>query len=142
MAVLKIARGLVAASVVTICLAATGPARPPLLAAMARIEPGLWQIKTLGSDAPPRAICVADPVVLVHFDRPGAVCQHVVLSDAPDVGTVQYHCPGSGNGRTTFRVATPRAFDLETQGIAGGAPYEEHYEAHRLGNCAGAPPAR
>lgn len=125
----------------TAALAAAAPASTPTLAAIARIEPGEWQVKTVGSDAAPRMLCIANPAALIHFDRRGAACRHSVVTDQPDLAAVQYRCPGNANGTTTFRIATPRAFDLDIQGIAGGAPYEESFEAHRIGACS-APGAR
>lgn len=116
-------------------IAALGGAGPSSLAAVARIEPGQWQFKPLNSDAAPRMLCVADPAALMHFGRHGSSCRHIVVTDQPDLATVQYACAGAGNGSTTLRVATPRAFDLETQGIDGGAPYQESYQAHRIGAC-------
>ena len=118
-----------------IMLAAAAPVGVPMPAAMARIEPGRWQIKTVGDDTPGRAVCISDPTVLIHYQHHNAGCEHRVTVDQPDLATVQYRCAGSGSGRTTFHVATPRAFNLDVQGLDGGLPYDESYEAHRLGNC-------
>lgn len=123
----------------TLALTGAVAASLPTLVAVARIEPGEWQVKTVGSDAAPRALCVADPSVLLHFNRRVVACDHKVVVDEPDLATVQYRCAGSGSGRTTLRVATPRAFNLDLQGLEGGLPFEDSYEAHRLGDCAGAP---
>jgi hypothetical protein len=49
--------------------------------------------------------------------------------------TVHYSCPGSGWGRTTVRVETPRLARVETQGIAGKAPFAFTAEARRVGAC-------
>lgn len=119
-------------------LAAAGPAGAPTLAAMVRIEPGRWQIKTVGDDTSGRAVCISDPAALIHYQRRNAGCEHRVVVDQPDLATVQYRCIGSGSGRTTFHVATPRAFNLDVQGLDGGLPYDESYEAHRLGECGAA----
>lgn len=116
-------------------LIAAAPGGLPRLAALARIEPGQWQIKTVGADGAPRSVCLADPATLLHYGRRAATCEHDVVTDQADLATVQYRCAASGSGRTTLSVATPRAFNLNLQGLDGGLPYEESYEAHRLGAC-------
>jgi hypothetical protein len=42
--------------------------------------------------------------------------------------------PGN-HGRTTFKISPPRAYNLDTQGIVSGAPFDYHYEARRIGAC-------
>lgn len=122
-----------------LALMAAAPGGTPSLAAVARIEAGQWQIKTVGSDASPRSVCVADPVALLHYGRRALACEHNVTTNDTDLAVVRFRCPGSGSGSATLRVATPRAFNLELQGLDGGLPYEESYEAHRLGECAARP---
>lgn len=115
-------------------LAAAAPANGPLVA-LARIEQGRWQIKTVGVDAPPHIACLTDMSVLIQYGHGAAQCQRQVVVNAYDVATVHYVCPGAGHGETSIKVATPRAFNLDTQGILGGAPFDEQYEAKRLGAC-------
>ncbi|MDX5984108.1 DUF3617 domain-containing protein [Sphingomonas echinoides] len=134
MRISKVARALVAAVMVG-GLVAAAPTAGPTLAAVARIEPGQWQIKELGSDSPGRTLCIADPAILIQYGHGSAQCQRFVIDNEPDVATVHYTCPGNGHGRTTFRVSTPRAFNLDTQGIVSGAPFDYHYEARRIGAC-------
>lgn len=119
------------------------PAQAPQLAALRAIEPGLWQLKEAGSTGPGRLMCVADPTVLLQLRHPHATCSRLVLADSPSGATIHYVCPGAGRGRTTITVETARLFQLETQGIADGAPFDLSYEARRQGDCAGAtPPAQ
>lgn len=125
----------IAALCAVVALAAAAPGGTPKLAALARIEPGQWQIKTVGADGAPRSLCVADPAMLLHYGRRAAPCEHEVVTDQADLAAVQYRCAASGSGRTTLTVATPRAFNLNLQGLEGGLPYDESYEAHRLGAC-------
>lgn len=108
---------------------------PATLTAFARIEPGQWQLKPLDSDRPSRALCITDPRPLVQFGHGSARCTHTVLVNDANVATVSYVCPGAGHGQTTVKVATQRNFNLETQGILGGAPFDESYEARRIGDC-------
>lgn len=108
----------------------------PVLVAVARIEPGQWQLRDTGSAAPPRAVCIGDAAALIQYGHGGgAACRRLVITDEADIATVHYTCPGVGHGRTTFKVATPRAFNLETQGIVNGAPFDERFEARRVGAC-------
>ena len=117
-------------------LAVGASAGGPTLAAVARIEPGLWQLKATGSDAPPRNLCIADAAVLIQYGHGNAQCQRYVIADEPNLATVHYTCPGTGHGQTSVKVTTPRNFTLETQGILNGAPFDEQYEARRTGVCA------
>lgn len=125
----------VAAAVMVGGLIAAAPATAPTLAAVARIEPGQWQIKELGGDSAGRTLCIADPAILIQYGHSSAQCQRFVIDNEPDLATVHYTCPGNGHGRTTFKISTPRAFNLDTQGIVSGAPFDYHYEARRIGAC-------
>ncbi len=111
----------------------------PSLIAVDAIEPGQWQVTEVGSNAPARSLCVADPVQLLHIEHGQAHCTHLTLSDLPRAGTISYSCAGSGNGRTTLKLVSSNDFRLETQGILEGAPFDKAYQAHRLGSCAGTP---
>ncbi|MHC6685918.1 hypothetical protein ACYUZR_13920, partial [Staphylococcus aureus] len=62
MAISKVARAVVAALMVGGLIAAA-PTAGPTLTAVARIEPGQWQIKELGTDSAARTLCIADPTV-------------------------------------------------------------------------------
>lgn len=132
----KAARAVCAAMIVTSGIAFAAPVGTPMLAALGRIEAGQWQIKPVGSDAAPRSLCVADPSVLIEYGHAGTACRHFTILDQPDTATVQYTCPGTGHGRTTIRIVTPRSFMLSTQGISAGAPFEDDFEARRTGPCA------
>ena len=122
---------------------AAAPAAAPTLAAVARIEPGQWQLRPLDGDAPPRALCIADATMLIQYGHADVRCQHFVIANDANLATVHYTCTGTGHGQTSVKVATPRSFNLDTQGVLNGAPFDEHYEARRLGVClSAAPPAR
>lgn len=118
-------------------LALAAPAgAPPILTALTRIEPGQWQFRPLDSDAASRSLCIDDPRPLLQFGHGGVQCHHTVLVNDANLATVSYVCPGTGHGQTNVKVATQRNFNLETQGILGGAPFDEQYEARRTGECA------
>lgn len=141
MQVRNIVRAMIAGLAAVGGLAAAAQVEAPTLVALARVEPGLWQFKPLDGNAPPRSICVADPRSLIQFGHGSAQCQHTVLVNDTNLATVSYVCPGMGHGQTNVKVATQRNFNLETQGILGGAPFDEQYEARRTGEC-GASSAR
>lgn len=132
----NVARAMAAGLAMMSGLAVAAPAAAPVLAALSRIEPGQWQFKPLDGDAPPRSLCIGDPRPLLQFGHGTAQCQHTVLVNDANQATVSYVCPGAGHGQTNVKVATQRNFNLETQGILGGAPFDEQYEARRTGDCA------
>lgn len=134
------ARAGIAALALSGAVASAAPAGGPMPAAVARIERGQWEVKTIGSDAAPRALCVTDPMVLFRYGHAGPQCRRRLVADTADLATIDFVCPGTGHGRTTLKVATPRAFNLDTQGIVDGAPFDDRYEAHRIGECGGAAP--
>jgi hypothetical protein len=135
MRVSGLVRAGVAGVVMSLGLAAAAPAAGPVLAAVARIEAGQWQFKSLDSTAAPRTVCLGDARVLIQYGHSDAQCQHAIVANDANQATVQYTCPGTGHGVTTFKVATQRNFNLETQGIVNGAPFDEQYEARRIGAC-------
>jgi hypothetical protein len=113
-----------------VAAAAAGPG----LRALSRVERGQWQLKEIGVNPEPRTICVRDPRTLVHYGHDVAQCQHTVTVNDINTTTVHYACQGS-HGQTTVKVATPRSFNLDTQGIINGAPFEDSFEARYLGAC-------
>jgi hypothetical protein len=117
-------------------LTAASPAVAPQLAVLAQVEPGQWQLRETGTNTPPRAMCVADPAMLLQLGHPGVACSRFVIADTAGSATVHYTCPGAGHGRTTLSIETPRVIHVATQGIAGGLPFDHDFEARRLGACA------
>lgn len=111
------------------------PARAPVIAALRAIEPGQWQLRPLGGEGPGRSMCVFDPAVLIQLRHPGATCTRFVVENEAQTATIHYTCPGDGYGRTTIDVETSRLFQLDSQGIAGNAPFAVSYEGRRLGAC-------
>ena len=59
-----------------------------------------------------------------------------MIEDGANAVTVQYTCQGSGYGRTQIKRETSRLVQIESQGIAGGLPFEFTAEARRVGDCA------
>jgi len=132
----RIARRGLAGLLLAAGLGTAAPARAPELAVLTRIETGQWQLREAGSASPARSLCVADPSVLLQIGHVGVQCSRFVIADAPDSATVHYTCPGAGHGRTALTLETPRLLHVQTQGMAGGAPFDLDYEARRMGACA------
>lgn len=111
-------------------------AQTPGLAMLGTLERGLWQLRDRDdSAAPVRNLCLGDPRVLLQLRHERAQCSRYVIEDADRTVTVHYTCPGAGHGRTTIRKETSRLVQIDTQGIANGAPFSNAYEARRTGPC-------
>jgi len=120
--------GLVLGSGLAVAAAAPG------LTALARVERGQWQLKEIGTNPETRTVCVRDPRILIHYGHDVAQCQHTVTVNDSNTTVIHYTCRGS-HGQTAVKVATPRSFNLDTQGIINGAPFEDSFEARYLGDC-------
>lgn len=115
--------------------AGAAPAQAPTLQALARFEPGQWQL-TEKAGGQTRSVCVSDPRILLQLRHGGAgQCSRFVIDNEPALGTVHYTCAGAGHGRTTIRIETARIAQIHTQGIVEGRPFEADIEARRLGEC-------
>lgn len=113
--------------------AAAHGAAPQPLSAVGTLQPGLWQLQAEGEA--PRKICVGDTSALVQIRHAGTPCSRLVIADQRSSATVHYSCPGAGWGRTTLKVVTPRSATIDTQGIAGNAPFAFTADARRMGDC-------
>lgn len=108
------------------------------LSALARLQPGLWQLRDLeDARAAPQSICVADPTMLMQVKHRNLPCSRLVIANDARGATVHYTCPAGGFGRTSLRVETPRLVKIDTQGISGNAPFAYRAEARRIGACGG-----
>lgn len=101
--------------------------------ALTGIEHGQWQLR--GVDGSLRKLCVANPATLIQIEHGSTQCEHFVMENGQRSATVRYTCPSHGHGRTTISVDTPRVINLETQGVANGAPFSERFEGRRIGAC-------
>lgn len=106
----------------------------PTLAALAPLQDGQWELR-FRDGTPARRICLHDRWRLIQLQHPDQPCERLVLEDQPARVSVQYTCRGKGFGRTTIRRETPQLIQLETQGIAGGLPFELSAEGRRIGDC-------
>lgn len=116
-------------------LLATAADAPPPFKALATLQPGRWALSSRDGDFPARSICIGDARALLQVRQPASACTRFVIADEEKTTVVHYTCPGSGHGRTTVRVETPRLAQVETQGIADNSPFDLHIEARRVGEC-------
>ncbi len=112
------------------------PAQAPTIAALQVIQPGQWALRSRSDPAQSRTLCLGDPALLFQLRHGGASCSRFVVANDPRGATVQYRCPGAGNGRTTIKVETPRLIQIDSQGIANNEPFMVVYEGRRVGECA------
>ncbi|WP_443026193.1 hypothetical protein [Sphingomonas sp. CCH18-H6] len=109
----------------------------PTLAVLRGLELGQWQLREIGPRGGERSICLGDMETLIQLQHPRGGCSRYVIDDRTAHGTIHYTCPGSGYGRTTIDLVTPRSVRIETQGVASGAPFHLELNARRMGACTG-----
>ncbi len=119
-----------------------GAATPPAssrasyqdLALISSLEAGEWQVRPKsGGEA--RTVCLGDSRTLVQVRHPKAICSSFIIANEARQAVIHYTCPGSGHGRTSLKMETPRLVQIESQGIASKNPFQETYEARRVGTC-------
>jgi hypothetical protein len=123
------------ASVLAAGSAGAGSAEPPIPTALATLQPGQWQLRSLDGSAPAKTLCLGDPRVLLQLRHSNQLCNRLVITNNATQAVVNYSCAGMGNGRTSVRVETPRVIQIESQGIADKAPFDWAYEGRRIGEC-------
>lgn len=109
-------------------------AQKDALAMLGGLQRGQWSVVSRDG-GPSRSICLGDPAQLVQLRHAGSACSRFVVEDAADKVTVQYTCKGNGYGRTSIRKETNALVQIESQGIAGGLPFQFRAEARRSGAC-------
>lgn len=111
------------------------PAESPALAMLDTLEKGGWELRNRGGGPAVRSFCLGDARVFIQIRHAQGTCSQYVIADSAAEVTVHYTCPGAGHGRTTVRRETNRLVQIDTQGIAAGAPFSYGYEARRTGGC-------
>lgn len=104
------------------------------LAMLRGLQRGQWAVVSRDG-GPSRTVCLGDTAQLIQLTHGGSNCSRFVVEDAPDKVTVQYTCKGNGYGRTSIRKETGALVQIESQGIAGGLPFQFKAEARRTGVC-------
>jgi hypothetical protein len=112
------------------------PAQAPTIAALQIIQPGQWALRSRSDPSQSRALCLGDPALLLQLRHGNAACSRFIVANDPRGATVQYRCAGSGHGRTTIKVETPRLIQIESQGIMNNEPFVVAFEGRRVGECA------
>ena len=115
-------------------LAAPSAAQRPALAMLSQLEAGRWELRNRDTGTVER-LCLPDAQRLIQLRHPAAACDRLVVDDGASEVTVQYTCRGRGYGRTHIRRETNRLVQIDSQGIAGGLPFEFSAEARRVGAC-------
>jgi len=111
------------------------PEQSQPLPALTMIQPGQWEFRSQDDAAANKSFCVIDARALLQMRHKGLQCSRYVIASGAKEATVHYSCPNAGNGRTTVRVETPRLVQVQSQGIAGNAPFSFSAEGRRTGAC-------
>lgn len=101
---------------------------------LGQLATGEWTIR-FRDGSPSRRICVRSGAELIQLRHRGSACSRFVVESGAERVTVQYTCPGDGYGRTNIRRETNSLVQIESQGIAGGLPFQVSAEARRTGGC-------
>lgn len=104
------------------------------LAMLGQLERGQWELRFRDGE-PSQRICLRDGTELIQLRHRGANCNRFVVENSANQVTVQYTCRGNGYGRTSVRRESATLAQVESQGIAGGRPFQFSAEARRVGAC-------
>lgn len=119
---------------IAVLLAAPGQALVPAAHLQKGLESGEWELRERGADDV-RRLCVSHLNQLLQSGHAGKSCKSFTVSDTPRHMIVTYDCGGAGNGRTDLRIETPRLVQIQSQGIAAGAPFDFAVEARWVRAC-------
>ena len=100
-----------------------------------QLSDGRWDLHSRGKPGEVQHICLHNGRTLIQLRHPEQPCDRLVVEDHADSVTVQYTCRGHGYGRTRIKRESDRLIQLETQGIAGGLPFDFAAEGRRVGDC-------
>jgi hypothetical protein len=103
------------------------------LPVLGRLEPGLWQLRSL-SGGSMGAICLGDRGMLAQLRHRALACRRSVVASGEDMVEIRYTCPDA-LGQSTIRAETSRLARVESQGIDNGVPFAFRVEARRVGAC-------
>jgi len=126
--------GLLAAGLFATGLLAPAAAQGPALAMLGTLDDGQWEVR-FRDGAESRRVCLRSGQELIQLKHGESGCSRFVVEDAASAVTVQYTCRGNGYGRTSIRRENTSLVQIESQGIAGGLPFEFSAEARRVGPC-------
>jgi hypothetical protein len=99
-----------------------------------KLDRGEWELRYRdGGEV--RRLCLHTGRELIQLKHTTPGCSRYVVEDGASVVTVQYTCKGNGYGRTSIRRETGTLAQVDSQGIAGGLPFQVTAEARRVGTC-------
>jgi hypothetical protein len=124
----------VVASFFALGLLTPAAAQAPSLAMLTGLDDGKWEVRPRDGSAV-RRLCVQSGLELIQLQHGQSNCSRFVVEDDATSVTVQYTCRGNGYGRTTVRRETASLVQIDSQGIAGGLPFQFSAEARRVGAC-------
>jgi len=133
LAVRRVAMTLVAGAA-GLGLLAPVEAQAPGIPLLAGLDKGAWEIR-FRDGAPPKRICVHSGQEFIQLRHPGQNCGRTAVDESANAVTIQYSCKGNGYGRTNIRKETRALVQLDSQGIAGGLPFQFAAEARHVGPC-------
>lgn len=113
----------------------TETAQAPTIRALQTLEPGQWAIRSRKDPSESRSLCLGDARLLFQIHHGNAACTRFVVSNEPRGATVQYNCPGTGQGLTTLKVETARLVQIQSQGVMNDEPFALEFEGRRIGEC-------
>jgi len=129
-------RGIIAALALGGALiGSAGVAQAPVLAGLAGLERGNWELRVREAGGAVSHICLGDPRVLLQLQHQRNSCRRYVVTDTAQHIVVTYDCAAAGNGRTDLRIETARLVQIQSQGVADSAPFSFQMEARRIGSC-------
>jgi hypothetical protein len=100
-----------------------------------QIPDGRWELHFRDRPDQVQRLCIHDARALIQLRHPEQACDRIVVEDGANAVTVQYTCRGRGYGRTHIRRETAQLIQVESQGIAGGLPFDFAAEGRRVGDC-------
>lgn len=124
---------IVAASVGVAASAPVAGQRRPLTM-LDSLTDGRWELRVRGERTIQR-LCLHDGRGLIQLRHADLSCEKTIVEDTPESVVVQYTCRGQGYGRTHIRRETAALVQVETQGVAGGLPFDFAAEGRRVGDC-------
>lgn len=98
------------------------------------LDRGGWEVRYRDGSSAQR-ICVRTGRELIQLRHRGSGCNRFVVEDGTSDVTVQYTCRGDGYGRTHIRKESSGLVQIDSQGIAGGKPFQFTAEARQTGSC-------
>jgi len=125
---------LAAIFVAPVALSPAGAQKRPLTM-LDRLVDGRWEFRLRGQPDRVERMCLRSGRNLIQLRHPDQACDRLVVEDSDMSVIVQYTCKGRGYGRTHIRRESDRLIQVESQGIAGGLPFEFIAEGRRVGDC-------